>query len=101
MKILASIRIIPIGTGDPSISKYVAGVVEILRDLGLRYMIGPFNTSVEVERISDLNIIIEKIIDYFKKSGVKRVAIDIQLDIRLDKEITLEYKIRSVEEKIT
>jgi len=76
-------------------------VVNVLKDLGIKYMITPFNTSIELEDLSKLNIIMERIIDSLSSLGVKRVAIDIQLDIRLDKEITLEYKIRTVEEKIS
>ncbi|MGC9010077.1 MAG: MTH1187 family thiamine-binding protein [Sulfolobales archaeon] len=100
MRILASIRVIPIGTKDTSLSKYVATVIDILRDLGVKYMITPFNTAIELEDLSKLNTVIEKIIDSLGGLGIKRVAIDIQLDIRLDKELTLEYKIRSVEEKV-
>ncbi|MGC9148336.1 MAG: MTH1187 family thiamine-binding protein [Sulfolobales archaeon] len=101
MRILASIKIIPIGTRDTSLSRYVATAVNVLKDLGIKYMITPFNTSIELEDLSKLNIIMERIIDSLSSLGVKRVAIDIQLDIRLDKEITLEYKIRTVEEKIS
>ncbi|MEL9929866.1 MAG: MTH1187 family thiamine-binding protein [Sulfolobales archaeon] len=100
MKILATIRVIPIGTSSTSLSNYVAEVVKILEKKGIRYVITPFNTAVELENLKLLNDLIEEISSRLRSIGVMRIAIDIQLDLRFDKEISLEYKVESVKKKL-
>lgn len=99
-KILVALRVIPIGTSSTSISEYIARVVSVLERKKIKYQLTPFNTSLEIYRLEDLTDIINEIIKALSDIGVKRIAIDIQLDVRLDKEITLEYKVDSVLRKI-
>jgi uncharacterized protein (TIGR00106 family) len=100
MKILLALRVIPIGTGDTSLSNYVAEVVKIFEKRGLRYILSPFNTSIEIDDFSQLSDILKEIVQTLSSRDVKRMAIDINIDVRFDKEISLEYKIESVERKI-
>jgi len=100
MKILLALRVIPIGTGDTSLSSYVAEVVKIFEKRGLRYILSPFNTSIEIDDFNQLSDILKEIVQTLSSRDVKRMAIDISIDVRLDKEISLVYKIESVERKI-
>lgn len=100
MRLLLALRVIPIGTNTPSLSKYVAEVINVLKELGYEYILSPFNTSIEIRDPKELSRILEQIIERIRSLGVERVAIDINIDARFDKEISLEYKIRAVEEKI-
>jgi len=100
MKILLALRVIPIGTGDTSLSNYVAEVVKIFEKRGLRYILSPFNTSIEIDDFNQLSDILKEIVQTLSNRDVKRIAIDINIDVRLDKEISLVYKIESVERKI-
>ena len=100
MKILLALRVIPIGTGDTSLSNYVAEVVKIFEKRGLRYILSPFNTSIEIDDFSQLSDILKEIVQTLSSRDVKRIAIDMSIDVRLDKEISLGYKIESVERKI-
>jgi uncharacterized protein (TIGR00106 family) len=100
MKILLALRVIPIGTGDTSLSSYVAEVVKIFEKRGLRYILSPFNTSIVIDDFSQLSDILKEIVQTLSSRDVKRMAIDISIDVRFDKEISLEYKIESVERKI-
>jgi len=100
MKILLALRVIPIGTGDTSLSSYVAEVVKIFEKRGLRYILSPFNTSIEIDDFNQLSDILKEIVQTLSNRDVKRIAIDINIDVRLDKEISLVYKIESVERKI-
>ena len=100
MKILLALRVIPIGTGDTSLSSYVAEVVKIFEKRGLRYILSPFNTSIEIDDFNQLSDILKEIVQTLSNRDVKRIAIDINIDVRLDKEISLGYKIESVERKI-
>jgi len=99
MAVLAELRVIPIATPSTSLSPYVAKVIEILRSRGVKHTLTPFGTCVEVEDFHKLADILNEIVEAMKSMGINRVAIDIAVDVRLDKPITLESKVRSVEEK--
>jgi uncharacterized protein (TIGR00106 family) len=100
MAVLAELRVIPIATPSTSLSPYVAKVIEILRSRGVKHTLAPFGTCIEVEDFHKLADILNEIVEAMKSMGINRVAIDIAVDVRLDKPITLESKVRSVEEKL-
>ncbi len=101
MKILVFLRVIPIGTSSASLSNYVARVIRVIESMGLKYTITPFGTGIELESFNELSRLLEVVTSELRKTGVSRIAIDISLDLRFDKEITLEYKIESVKSKLT
>ncbi|MEM1634725.1 MAG: MTH1187 family thiamine-binding protein [Thermosphaera sp.] len=96
MRILANIRVIPIGTCSSSIGDHVKKAVEVLRNHGINYVVTPFSTAFEIESLDELAEITGEIINILKDEGVNRVAIDISLDLRFDKEISLDYKVKRV-----
>ena len=100
MRILVAIRVVPIGTCSTSISSYVAEVINILKEKGVKYSLTPFNTAMELTNLNQLSEILGEVVRRLSSRGVSRLAIDVQLDVRLDKEITLEYKVNSVLEKL-
>ncbi len=101
MKVLAFIRVVPIGTPTASLSSYVAEVVKVISSLGINYQITPFGTGVELNSFEDLTKLISLINEKLRNLNIPRVLVDISLDLRYDKEITLEYKVKSVQEKLT
>lgn len=100
MKTLAFIRVIPIGTGGGSLSTYVAEALKVIKAHGLNFVITPLGTGVEANSIHQVAEIINAITSRLKELGVPRVGIDAYFDIRFDKEISLKYKVRSVEETL-
>ena len=98
--LLAEIRVIPIGTSTTSLSTYVARAIEVIRKRKLRHEITPFGTCIEVKDFDELSSVLKEIVNELQKVGVKRIAIDIALDIRFDKQITLRSKVISVESKL-
>jgi len=96
LKVLAVIRVIPIGTGKPGIGDYVKEVVEVIKKRGVKYQVTPFGTALEASSIMEVSTLIDEIIEKMRDSGVLRIAIDVSFDIRFDKEISLEYKVRRV-----
>uniref|UniRef100_A0A7C2ZVD2 Thiamine-binding protein domain-containing protein n=1 Tax=Ignisphaera aggregans TaxID=334771 RepID=A0A7C2ZVD2_9CREN len=63
-------------------------------------MLTPFGTCIEIENFETLAEILKEIAERSKTEGIKRLVIDVSLDIRFDKQISLESKVRSVEEKL-
>ncbi|MGF9974674.1 MTH1187 family thiamine-binding protein [Bacillus velezensis] len=96
---IADVTIIPIGTKKPSVSEYVADVQNILEGYKaagkIKFQLTPMNTLIEGE-LSDLFAVIQDIHEAPFQKGLHRVATNIRIDDRRDKETTLESKIKSV-----
>lgn len=98
---IVDITIIPIGTGEPSVSDYVVEIHKVLETYGekVSYKLTPMSTIIE----GDLPVLFEVIqalheVPFAK--GVKRVATNIRIDDRRDKEQTMSGKLISVEQKL-
>ncbi|MEM0006411.1 MAG: MTH1187 family thiamine-binding protein [Ignisphaera sp.] len=100
MAVLAELRVIPVGTSSTSLSMYVAEVLKVLEELRVRYMLTPFGTCIEVADFSELASMLDKVCKHLRDLGINRIVIDVAIDVRFDKEISLESKVRSVEEKM-
>ena len=97
---LAEIRVIPLGTGTTSTGAYIAKAIEVLKEHKVKYVLGPFGTSVEVKDFQELAKILDDIKNRLREIGAPRVVFDIAVDARFDKEITLEYKVETVEKRM-
>ena len=47
--VIAEVSIFPLGTGVPSVSRYVMATVRELEASGLRCFLGPMGTTIEAE----------------------------------------------------
>ncbi|UOY91018.1 MTH1187 family thiamine-binding protein [Ectobacillus sp. JY-23] len=98
---IVDISIIPIGTGTPSVSSYVADIHKVLQkhEGRVKYTLTPMNTIIEGE----LPVLLEVIQDMHEvpfTKGAMRVATNIRIDDRRDKESTMENKLASVRSKL-
>jgi uncharacterized protein (TIGR00106 family) len=95
-----SVSVVPLGTGSTSASPFVARCHEVLAGAeGIKYQLTPMATMIE----GDLDVLL----DVVKKlhgvpfdKGVMRVLTTVIIDDRRDKELTMDGKIASVEEKL-
>ncbi len=96
---IAEIIVTPLGTGSPSLSKYVAKVERIIRESGLKCQLTPMSTIVEgnLDEILDL---VKRVHNALFEEGVLRVSTTVRIDERRDKLQTMEQKVRAVEEKL-
>ncbi len=97
---IAEVTIAPLGTGSPSVSRYVAECHKVLaQEKGLKYQLTPMSTIIE----GDLDRILEAVRKMHEvpfAAGAMRVSTSIKIDDRRDKELTMAGKIQSVEEKL-
>ena len=94
--IIAEITVVPLGTGTPSVSRYVAKAVEELKKLGLKTEVTAMGTIFEAE---DLSLILEAfkaVHESVFAQGAERVVTSLRIDERRDKEGSIEQKVRSV-----
>jgi uncharacterized protein (TIGR00106 family) len=96
--IVADIRVLPFGMGT-SLSEYVKEVYGILDDEGIKYIAGPMSTSLEVDSLDDLFDVIELINQALAERNVQRILTTVNIDYRLDKEISMETKLEAFKNK--
>ncbi len=94
---IAEFSISPLGVGE-SLSRYVAKVIDLVDKSELPYLLTPMGTIVEGEWEEVLGLI-ERCHKLMRELA-PRVATRIYIDDRPGKKGLLEYKTRSVEEKL-
>lgn len=96
---VVEVCLIPIGTKETSVSKYVAEAEKILMAEGVKYKLNPMGTVIEADADKALEVIRKMQESVFDK-GADRVYSVIKMDDRRDKEASMEQKIKSVEDKL-
>lgn len=97
---LVEATIVPLGTGDTGVSKYVADCHKVLFDEArVKYQLTPMGTIFEGELDVVLEVI-RKMHEVPFEKGAMRVSTSIKIDDRRDKQGTMEQKMKSVTEKL-
>jgi uncharacterized protein (TIGR00106 family) len=97
---MIEISVLPVGTPTASLSKYVAGAVKLLEKIkDVRYQLTPMGTVIEGETERLLEIAAKMHRSAFT-GGINRVVTTIKIDERLDKPLTIEGKVRAVQDKL-
>ncbi|KIL48522.1 hypothetical protein KP77_23090 [Jeotgalibacillus alimentarius] len=102
---IADITIIPIGTETPSVSKYVAGIQEVLEkraaEGNITYQLTPMSTLIEGE-LSELFNVIQELHESVFSEEIQRVATNIRIDERKDRsDHSMQNKLKSVEKHLS
>ena len=98
MKAIADISIIPLGVGL-SLSPYVAACEQVFHDAGLEPKLHANGTNVE----GDWDAVMEALKTCHEElhaMGVPRIATNMRLGTRTDRDASMEAKIESVREKM-
>ena len=98
MKVIADLCVIPVGVGV-SLGSYIAECENILQKAGLKTHLHGYGTNIEGE----WDVVMQAIKDCHQSlhdMGVPRISTTIRLGTRVDREQSIEDKIRSVQEKL-
>jgi uncharacterized protein (TIGR00106 family) len=93
------LTITPLGTGTPSVSRFVAGVEQILRETNLTHQLTAMGTLIEGE-LDEILAVVRRMHEHPFTEGALRVSTTVRIDDRRDKAHTIAGKVRSVEEKL-
>jgi len=98
---IIDITIIPVGTNEPSVSQYVADIHKVLETYQdkVDYKLTPMSTIIEGE-LTVLFDIIQALHEVPFSKGAQRVATNIRIDDRRDKQVTMAGKLSSVADKL-
>ena len=94
--IIAELTVVPLGTGTPSVSRYVVKAVDELRKLGLEPQLTAMGTIIEAAELSMILEAVRKVHESVFEQGALRVVTTLKIDERRDKAGSIEQKIRAV-----
>jgi uncharacterized protein (TIGR00106 family) len=97
---IVEISVIPLGTKTPSVSRYVADALRILeKEKGIKYELTSMGTIIEgdLDKVLDLAKKMHEAV--FDKEILRAVTI-IKIDDRRDKPLSMEGKIKSIQDKL-
>ena len=80
----------------PSLSKYVKKGIEAIERTGLRAQVTPMGTIVESDTLDEIFMASKAAVDAIAGEGSERISLTLKIDIRLDKDITMDTKLRAV-----
>lgn len=94
--VVAEIKIVPLGTGTASLSRYVADCYNVIKQAqDISYQLTPMGTVLQgpLARVMELA---QELHELPFSRGVDRVLTTINIDDRRDKAITMESKVKAV-----
>ncbi len=95
-KVIAEVSIVPIGTADAGLSRYIADSIQVLEGKkDLAYRLTPMGTIIEGPLAKVMDAIQEMHEVPFSK-GVLRVVTNIKIDDRRDKVSSMLAKVQSI-----
>jgi len=94
---IVELSVVPIGVGD-SLSEHVAKAVKVIKDSGFEHKLTAMGTILKVKNFEDLGRLVDRIVEELKPE-CPRIYVVIKADERF-KDFELDYKVKSVEEKI-
>lgn len=98
MKVIADVCIIPLGTGI-SVSKEIAACERIFTEAGLKTHLHAYGTNIEGDWQTVFDAV-RRCHEALHEMGVPRVSTNMRFGTRVDREQSMEDKVRSVEEKL-
>ena len=97
---IAEISVVPLGTGTPSVSKYVARAIEVLQqEKGIRYELSPMGTTIEGD-LDKILMAAKKMHEVLFQQGAARVLTMIRIDDRRDKVASMKDKVDSLKREL-
>jgi uncharacterized protein (TIGR00106 family) len=99
MKVIVDLCVVPLGIGV-SLSPYVAACEEILSEAGLKTQLHANGTNIEGEW-DEVFAAIKRCHEAIHQKGAPRITTTIKLGTRIDRDQTMEEKVRSVQIQLT
>ncbi len=98
MKVIADLSVMPLGVGV-SLASYIAACEKVLAKAGLKTRLHGYGTNIEGEW-DEVMKAIKECHEKLHEMGVPRISTSLHIGTRVDKEQSLEDRIRSVQEKM-
>ncbi|NTU59417.1 MAG: MTH1187 family thiamine-binding protein [Chlorobiaceae bacterium] len=93
---LMDITVVPLGTGESSLSAWIAGLEALLEQRGLPFRMNDMGTTVE-GTADDLFAVARDLHEYSFLYGAPRVYTIMKIDDRRDRQVSIGDKVASVQ----
>ncbi len=99
-KVIAEISFAPLGTATPSLSRYVAAALAVLKEhQSVKYELNPMGTVLEGERC-DVIAAVEAMNEAVFAAGAQRVGTTLKIDERRDRDTSMGHKVDAVRREL-
>ncbi len=98
MKVIIDLCVVPVGVGV-SVSRHVAACQQVLEDAGLSHSMHAYGTNIEGEW-DGVFAAVKRCHEVVHQMGTPRISTSIKVGTRIDREQTMDEKIKSVREKL-
>ncbi len=98
MQVLVDLCVVPLGVGV-SLSPYVAACQKVLDETGLKTALHSYGTNIEGEW-DEVFAAVRRCHEVVHEMGAPRITTTIKLGTRVDREQSMDDKLRSVKEKM-
>lgn len=98
MKVIADLCVVPLGVGV-SVSEYVAACEKVLKEAGLKIQLHAYGTNIEGEWDA-VFAAVKKCHEEVHRMGAPRITTTLKFGTRVDREQTMDQKVKSVQEKL-
>lgn len=98
MKVIADVCIVPMGVGV-SVSAYITACERVLKDAGLKTHLHAYGTNVEGEW-DQVFAALKRCHEVVHEMGAPRISTTLRCGTRIDREQSMQDKVRSVEQKL-
>lgn len=98
MKVMIDLCVVPIDVGT-SVSAYVAACQRVLQEAGLAHQMHAYGTNIEGDW-DDVFAAVKRCHEAVHEMGAARISSSMRIGTRIDREQSMDDKIRSVEEKL-
>ena len=98
MKVIVDLCVVPMGVGV-SVSKYVAECEKIIKAAGLKSKLHAYGTNIEGEW-DEVFGAIKACHEKVHEHGAPRIHTTLRVGTRVDRDQSMEDKVKSVEEKL-
>jgi len=97
---ILEISVMPLGTGTPSVSKFVAGAMKVLQgEKNVKYEMTSMGTNIEGEPDQLFDLARRMHLSAFA-AGAQRVVTTMKIDDRRDRTTTIQGKVASVKREL-
>lgn len=93
--VIGELAIFPTSEGV-SASKYVKEALNVIENSGLHHETGGMSTVIEAPDMDSLLKVVKQCHEAIVKMGARRIHLDLRIDHRLDKEATIESKLKAI-----
>jgi len=97
--VIVEVSVVPVGTGEASVSSYVRAAVKIIEETDLDYQVNSMGTCLQGEW-DEIFSTLKAVHDELAKMGCNRIVTTVKIDDRRDKYGTMDAKIAAIEDEL-